>query len=161
MRWPLHHRLSLFILYVTLLFFSSYSLQRIPSSSLMTFSVSLLDSSSSLSFTVFLSSFCPHLISLYSCTFCLKPTTEVSLDYLSHSKIHINDTAGGIGRGAACWAVWHKPGSKGKSASKTFWICEPPPTLGNFSAQFQLEMVELSFFHAVLHSRCETSAMAS
>lgn len=68
-------------------------------------------------------------------------------------------TAGGVGGGAAMLGYLGRP--KDSSASKTFWIYEVLPALWNFSAQFQLETVELSFFHQVLHTSCETFPVTS
>lgn len=52
-------------------------------------------------------------------------------------------------------------GNLGHPNDNIFWIYELLPTRWNFPTQIQLEMVELSFFHEVLHTRCETFAMTS
>lgn len=64
-------------------------------------------------------------------------------------------TADGVGGGAAML------GNLGHLNDNIFWIYELLPTRWNFPTQIQLEMVELSFFHEVLHTRCETFAMTS
>lgn len=167
MRQPLRRRLSLSILFLKLCLFSSYSFKRIPSSSLMTFfflstfltrlplcpSQSLsqlpLPSFSSFLFIAVPAASNQQLRCHSTASATLSPMLSPSLGW----------TAGGVGGGAATWGNLGHP--KDSSASKPFWIYELLPTLWNFSAQFQMEMVELSFFHQVLHIRCETFAMAS
>lgn len=91
MRQPLRRRVSSSILFLKL-FFYSCSLKRIPSSSLVTFFF--------LSNTLTSLPLCPSesfsaplpfifLISFYSCTGYLKPTTEMSFDCLCHSEIYV------------------------------------------------------------------------
>jgi len=163
MRHPLHRRLSLSILFLKLFFFSSFSLKGIPSSSFMTFfflSAILtplpLCPSQALSQLPFPSFF---YFSLW--LHWLLKTNKLSFDCLCHSEIspRLGWTADGVGGGTAMLGNLGCP--KDSSTSKTFWIYEVLPTLWNSSAQFQLEVVELSFFHQVLHTNCESLAMAS